>query len=356
MHKMKKMLIVLEIIGVIVVIVLLFIGQPSFGGSPKGARLERIKQSKNWKEGEFRNAAPTQFMTSGKHPFTAMFEFITGDKSGLTPDKPVEAIKSDLHALSSQEDYIVWFGHSSYLMQLGGKRFLVDPVFYKASPVSFVNKPFKGTDIYRPADMPDIDYLIITHDHWDHLDYQAVTEMRDRVGKVICPLGVGAHFERWEYPSEKIIELDWNENADFPCETKIACLPSRHFSGRGLKRNQTLWAAFMLQTSDHCIFIGGDGGYGPNFQEIGKQFPNIDLAILENGQYNQDWKYIHTMPEYLMQEVEDLHPRQVLTVHHLKYALSHHKWDEPLQNEEQLSNQSKTSIVLRPHIGEIVKL
>lgn len=232
---------------------------------------------------------------------------------------------------------------------------MVDPVFCMASPVSFVNKPFRGTEIYSPDDMPDIDYLVISHDHWDHLDYHTVKQLKGRIGKVVCPLGVGEHFEHWGFDKSRIIELDWKESATLSQQFIIHCLPSRHFSGRGLTPNQTLWASFLLETPDRKIFIGGDGGYGSHLKQIGEQFPDIDLAILENGQYNEDWKYIHTMPSLLEQTIKDLGVHRVLTVHHSKYALARHRWDEPLKNARNLSRNDSLTILM-PVIGEVVNL
>ena len=131
-------------------------------------------------------------------------------------------------------ELMVWFGHSSYLLQLSGKRILVDPVFCIASPVSFINKPFKGTNIYTPEDMPDIDYLVITHDHWDHLDYRTVTRLRNRIRKIICPLGVGEHFEYWGFDKENMVELDWKETALLDEGFIIHALPARHFSAASM--------------------------------------------------------------------------------------------------------------------------
>ena len=116
-------------------------------------------------------------------------------------------------------------------------------------PVSFVNKPFKGTDIYKPEGMPDIDYLIISHDHWDHLDYNTVKKLRDRIGTVICPLGVGEHFEYWGFDKKQIVELDWDEDSSLEVWFQVYCLPARHFSGRGLSSNQSLWASFFTASS-----------------------------------------------------------------------------------------------------------
>jgi L-ascorbate metabolism protein UlaG (beta-lactamase superfamily) len=273
---------------------------------------------------------------------------------GIRPSSPVPSVKTDLRGLDPSKNLIVWFGHSSYLIQVDGKRILVDPVFFKASPVSFINRAFPGTKIYKPEDMPDIDYLVITHDHWDHLDYKTVKRLRHRVGTVICPLGVGSDLEYWGYPLGKIKEMDWYEDSS-DSSFVFHCLPTRHFSGRGLTPNKTLWASYLLETPSMKIFIGGDGGYDGRYLRIGKKFPGIDLAILENGQYNQSWKYIHTMPEYLDREVHELGATSVMTVHHSKYALAMHPWDEPLKNELKLA-QDTTIHVLIPTIGKPMKI
>lgn len=230
----------------------------------------------------------------------------------------------------------------------------MDPVFCKASPVSFINKPFAGTDVYSPEDMPEIDLLIITHDHWDHLDYETVTALQEKVAKVVCPLGIGEDFEYWGYDSDKLIELDWSEHTILD-NIDVHCLPARHFSGRGLASNKTLWASYMIESSSTTIFIGGDGGYGPHFKEIGESFTNIDWAILENGQYNNDWKYIHTMPSQLEQVAKDLKAENVVTVHHSKYALSNHPWNEPIKTAEALKGKGLTNVAI-PKIGEVLQL
>ena len=350
---MTALVAVAAIVAAVVLAAVIFLHQKKFGRLPQGARLERIEKSPNWHGGEFRNLDSTVLMVPGSNRFSAMLRFIFSDKSGLRPDKPIGTIKTDLHKLQRDSNLLVWFGHSSYLLQINGKRFLVDPVFYLASPVSFINRAFKVTDIYKPKDMPDIDYLIITHDHWDHLDYRTITELKDKVGKVICPLGVGEDFEYWGYAPDKIAELDWNEHASFTDSLCISCIPARHFSGRGLKPNQTLWASFMIESAGTNIFIGGDSGYGSHFKAIGERFGKTDLAILENGQYNKQWSSIHTMPQHLAAEARELKAAQVLTVHHLKYALSRHRWDEPLQNEKKLAAEIAPVPVLRPKIGEI---
>lgn len=356
-HKRKPMIsgIIIGILAVLLLAGIAFVNQPSFGRLPRGERLERIERSPHYQEGEFRNLHPTVLMTSDKGRFRTMWEFLFSSKEGLYPDHPVPAVKTDLKRLSADKDLMVWFGHSSYFLQLDGKRILVDPVFCMASPVSFINKPFPGTDIYKPDDMPDIDYLIITHDHWDHLDYQTVKQLKDRIGRVICPLGVGEHFEYWGFDGRQLVELDWQESASLDASIQIHCLPARHFSGRGLKSNRTLWASFLIETSAQKVYIGGDSGYDTHFAEIGRQYPEISLAILENGQYNENWKYIHTMPSYLGTIAKELNAEKVITVHHSKYALSKHRWNEPLENELKIAQSDSLNLIV-PVIGEVIRL
>ncbi len=186
-------------------VVLLFLNQPSFGRLPSGERLERMKRSPNFRNDAFRNQSPTELMTGKQNRFVALWDFVFGKKEAVRPEGEVKAVKTDLKRLPKDENVLIWFGHSSYLIQADGKRLLIDPVFETAAPVSFVNKAFKGTEIYKADDMPAIDYLVISHDHWDHLDYKTVKALKNKVGKVVCPLGVGEHFEYWGYDKDRLI-------------------------------------------------------------------------------------------------------------------------------------------------------
>lgn len=352
-HIMMWCILIILILGITV---FAFVNQRSFGRNPQGERLDRIKHSPHYYDGEFHNRHEISVMTSDENRFKGFMKFLFGKRSKkLRPDTPLTVIKTDLKNIDVDKNMIIWFGHSSYLMQISGKRILVDPVFHIASPVSFINKPFKGTNIYQPEDMPEIDYLVITHDHWDHLDYKTVMELKGRIDKVICPLGVGEHFEYWGFKKECIIELDWEEHVNLEKDFTFYCLPTRHFSGRGLTPNPTLWASFLLETPCLNVYIGGDGGYDTHYTDIGTRFPNIDFAILENGQYNEDWKYIHLMPQYMAQAAKDLKAKKIMTVHHSKYALARHAWDEPLKNEQDMIQKDSLNLII-PQIGEIVVL
>ncbi len=333
---------------------LLFLRSAPFGNLPRGERLQRVQASPNYRDGKFRNQSPTLQLTSDKNLFQNLIGFIFDKKERVRPRGEIPVKKTDLKHLSPDAEVVVWFGHGSYFVRTGGMNFLIDPVFYSASPVSFLNKPFQTTDSYGPNDMPRIDYLVITHDHWDHLDYRTVKELKPQVSQVICPLGVGSHFDRWGFDPESIVEMDWGEEFALNGKGRLYCLPARHFSGRGLKRDQSLWASFLIDAPHRRIFLGGDGGYGPHFAHIAERFGPIDLAILENGQYNQNWSQIHLMPDDLVQVINDLSPKEVLTVHHGKYALSKHPWDEPLEN---ISGSMPDSVrLLTPMIGEPVNL
>ena len=163
------------------------------------------------------------------------------------------------------------------------------------------------------------------------------------------------HFEYWGYDKDRILEMDWKDSVSLSNGFRITCLPARHFSGRGLSPNNTLWAAFMLDTPTQRIFIAGDGGYDTHFAEIGKTFAPIDLAIMENGQYNNDWRYIHLLPEELQKAVKDISAKRTLTVHNSKFALSRHTWDEPLNNVSRIMEKENINL-LTPMVGEKIYL
>ena len=348
--------VLLGLVAIAGIAAVVFLNRPQFGRLPRGERKERIERSPNFRDGEFRNRQVTVMMASKGEWWRTVWKFLfREDAAGVRPTEPMEVTRTDLKALDANQELLVWFGHSSYLVQTAGRRILVDPVFCRAAPVSFVNRPFAATDAYAPEDMPRIDYLVITHDHWDHLDYETVVRLRERVGRVVCPLGVGEHFEYWGFEPERIVELDWDEEAMTEEGFRVVCLPTRHFSGRGLRRNRTLWASFLIDSPKQRIYIGGDGGYDDRFAEIGRRFPGITLAMLENGQYNEAWRYIHTMPEYLGRAARELGAERIVTVHHSKYALARHAWDEPLEHARRLAERDSLPVVL-PGIGVVVRL
>lgn len=332
-----------------------FLNRPVFGKLPSGERLERIKASPNYKNGSFQNLSPTPQLAEGYTMWKVFIRFIFNKPRGTTPNKPIKTIKTDLHSLDKKIDQLVWLGHSSYYFTLNGQSYLVDPVLSKyASPVMGSNKAFKHTYEYKVSDLPAIDFLLITHDHFDHLDYETILGIKTKVKKVICGLGVGEHFEYWGYDLSKITELDWYEVAHFDHSINIAATPVRHFSGRSLKKNSSLFCSYVLQSGDKTLFIGGDSGYDAHLKLIGDLYGPFDLAILENGQYNEAWPYIHAMPTETAQIIKDINAKAILPVHTGKFALAMHHWAEPLDHVANLGLEDVR--ILTPPIGAVINL
>jgi L-ascorbate metabolism protein UlaG (beta-lactamase superfamily) len=328
---------------------------PMFGSLPKGQRLERIQKSPNYKNGQFRN----KHMALAQHINVHEYHDISG---GRIPDTPIISFKTNIKEIKRSDNILIWFGHSSFFIQVDGIRFLFDPVFSNiSSPILFFPKAFRGTNVYSPDDMPEIDYLVITHDHWDHLDYKTVRKLRSKVRKVICPLGVGAHLERWGFDNGIIIELDWGDSIDLPNFyssdklAKLSFFPTFHFSGRGFLRNRSLWGSFLVSSKTLSFFVSGDGGYNDHFKEIGEISGGVDLAIMECGQYNKHWLNIHMFPEETVQAALDLKAKMIIPAHLGKFSLSTHPWNEPLKKIHALCKNTQLKLVT-PIIGEQVSL
>ena len=366
------MLIILSILFLLCLLPVPVLRHPAFGRRVSADRKARIEASPNWRDGMFQNRIPTPQFTGNHNTLKALWTMLTRRDSNRVPKQALPAVKTDLKNLPADRDWFVWFGHSSYLFQLGGKRFLVDPLLKMEFPASLMLKPFKGTDIYSPDDLPEIDYLIVTHEHWDHLDYATLRDLRGKIRHAVCPLGVGEYLQYWGYDSSIISELDWGESLTETksfgltaersnSETvqqrsglKVTCLPTRHFSNRLLRgRDQTLWAAYMVEVGGRKVYIGGDGGYDDRFLEARKQFGHIDLAVMENGQYNPNWAYVHMLPQDLEQAILDMQPEQVITVHHNKFALSTHAWSEPDSVARSIAQRNAIQLLDQP-IGTVI--
>jgi L-ascorbate metabolism protein UlaG (beta-lactamase superfamily) len=366
---------------------------PVLGKSPSGSRLERIRRSPHYANGSFQNPEPTEMLLKGVSYIKMMREYRDKPKTTIPPG-PLPSVRTDLFSLPRDRPVIVWFGHSSYLVKLQGMHILVDPVFSgHASPFSWFGKAFPGTDIYGAEDFPDIDMMLLTHDHYDHLDYKTILQFAPKTRHFYTSLGVGAHLEYWGIAPERITELDWGESVEpggeeaGEAETGIAgrgrmhsnkggpevgdagtghgiagqasgaislsAMPARHFSGRTFKRNQTLWSSFVLKGRGYSLFLGGDSGYGQHFKSIGDRHGPFDLAILESGQYGKNWPYIHMFPEQTATAAIDLGAKALLPVHWGKFVLSVHAWDEPIRRLVRAAGEKGLSLAT-PLIGEPV--
>ena len=327
-----------------------------FGSKPADDRLMEIQASPNYRKGQFQNQNPTPALTEGTGYFRILKKIFFDKHERRIPSVPIPSEKTNLLNLDPDNNVLIWFGHSSYFIQIDRKTVLVDPVFSGyASPLRFTTRSFAGSDRYGVDDLPFIDYLFLTHDHWDHLDYRTILKLKPKVNKIITGLGVASHLRRWGIQADLIEERDWNQQFNLDGGFIVNTLPARHFSGRGLRRNGTLWSSYILTTPGKKIFIGGDSGYDNHFAAIGKDFGPFDLAILENGQYNEDWKYIHMNPEETVQAAIDLRAKKLLPVHWAKFALSVHSWDEPILRIRKESEKRNMKL-LHPRIGEAVDL
>lgn len=311
-----------------------------------------------FKNGLFQNSPPTQIMTvqsKDQNIVKAWIDFLFRSIEDAKPSSPLPSVKTDLLNLSKDQNIIVWMGHSSFFMQLDGKTYLIDPVFSEnASPVPFTNLAFSGSNIYKAQDLPHIDILLISHDHWDHLDEPTLKEIKTKVSNVVVPIGVDSYLNQWGYDKNIIKIGDWNDEFMFD-DIKVHVLQAQHFSGRLLKRNETLWCSFAIQTPKHQIYLSGDSGYGDFFKDIGKRFGSFDVAILENGQYDKDWAKIHMMPNQTAQAAVDLNAQSLIPCHNSKFKLSKHSWYAPLELLSKAS-MNKPYTLKTPMIGQGVDI
>lgn len=327
----------------------------TFGRNPGGERLKKILASPNYKNNSFQNLTMTEVLAPGTSNFSMIKDYYNKPDS-VTPPKALPGIKTDLLKISADKPSVVWFGHSSALVKYKNTNILIDPVFSGyAAPVSFLVNSFPGTDLYTVADLPQIDLVIISHDHYDHLDYETIRQLNAKTNKFCVPLGVGEHLEHWGIPPEKIIELDWWQSEKLSENLKITSTPARHFSGRGFKRGLTLWSSYALEIHGLKVFIGGDSGYDTFYKKIGEKFNGFDLVMLEAGQYNKKWPLIHMMPEETVQAAKDLRAKVLLPIHWGKFVLALHPWNEPVKRVTASAKKLKQNVTT-PVVGEVVHI
>ncbi len=350
MNFLKKFLKYLLLLIVIFAVgIFLFVSfAPQFGANSEGADLARVEASPQYRDGSFMNAIQTSMDMNADSIVSTLKEFINAKNT--RPDQPLPVDFANKKASPDTALHVTWFGHSAVLLEIEGKRILLDPMLgMAASPVPFFAKRFAYRKPIDFTPLVNIDAVIISHDHYDHLDYGSIQKLNPHVGHFYVPLGVGAHLERWGVDRAKITELDWWESASADGLTFTAT-PQRHFSGRGLtNRNSTLWASWVVKGRQKTVYFSGDGGYGPHFEEIGQRFGPFDLAMVECGQYNVKWKDIHLMPEQTMQAFLDLKGKVLMPIHWGAFDLAVHPWTESV---ERLNRANASGVfIATPTIG-----
>jgi L-ascorbate metabolism protein UlaG (beta-lactamase superfamily) len=317
-------------------------------------RVNRIAQSPNFKDGRFMGAVDALTMSAVDIAATTWaFLFRRNDRTPATPLpwQPVD-IKPFLSRQTGQLS-VTWLGHSSMMINADGFRILTDPVFAKC--VSILGpKRFNGDLPLDPGALPQIDLVIISHDHYDHLDKAAIQQLRDKVKVFAVPLAVGARLEKWGIPQWKIIELDWWEECRLDENLMVAATPAQHFSGRGITdRNKTLWASWVILTPFHRLFFSGDSGFFNGFKKVGDKYGPFDMTFIECGAYGTAWPKVHMFPEQTVQAHLDLRGRLLQPIHWGTFNLALHPWYEPMERLVAAAADSRVDIAT-PVVGETV--
>ena len=337
---------------VLCIVAFLFIA-PQFGSNPTSDQITHYKTFKNFKDGAFESLEKTPMMTGE----ISTWEFFMRQEN-RKPDAdiiPKRINLTNFNDLGSNKYKIAWLGHSAFMMNIDGKVILLDPMLgTHAAPVPLPSlKRFNNTLPINLDSLSIIDIVIISHDHYDHLDYSTIKKIRANVELFLVPLGVGNHLRRWNVAEEKIIELNWNENY-LTNELTITCLPSRHFSGRGpTNRNSTLWGSWSIRSSSVKIYFSGDSGYGKHFKQIGDEYGPFDISLIDCGQYNKAWKYSHMFPSEAILAAKDLKTEFFMPIHWGGFTLAMHQWDEPVEKSIRLADEIGLKY-FTPLLGEVI--
>ena len=342
-------------------------GCDQFGKIPHGAHLTKIKDSSNYDpvREEFLNLNRDVLNEMGKgHSFWDDPLKRLKHNYFFNKNETVPKVKLPEYTLGIPKDFgnsrdtikFIWLGHSSLLVSIDDKILLIDPIFSRyAAPVPFLIKRFQ-MPVIPIEDLPDIDHILISHDHYDHLDMETIAYFRNKNISFITPLGVGSHLRRWGIDEKKIFELDWGESIELK-GLKFNCTPAQHFSGRmaSIRALKTLWASWVVKSETKSFYFSGDSGYGQHYKNIGRTHGPFNLVFMDSGQYNERWRAVHNMPEEVIQGFSDLQGEHLIPVHWAMFSLSLHNWYDPgleISKRAEIQNIS----VLTPKIGEPVDL
>jgi L-ascorbate metabolism protein UlaG (beta-lactamase superfamily) len=328
---------------------------PSFGGKLSSKEKEAYLKSPNFNHGKFNNLQAFKTRYKGPNFIDNSIE----DPAFRRPDFAIPFQTIAAHQFSDHhlDTQIFWIGHSSIFLKIEGLKIWIDPMFSRTpSPLSFVGKPRYSAELpFRIEDLDTIDAVLLTHDHYDHLDYRSINAIKENVRQFYCPLGMRAHLNRWGVANAQITELDWHNSVQISA-VKVTFTPSHHYSGRSLNdRFESLWGGWVIKGNNENIYVSGDGGYGPHFEAIGKQYGPFDFAMIECGQYCKYWLNNHLFPEQTAQVGLDVAAKIVMPIHWGAFTLAFHAWDSPV---ERLLKQADTYglNICTPLIGQAVNI
>jgi L-ascorbate metabolism protein UlaG (beta-lactamase superfamily) len=355
--------VILGIFAALLTIVVVLIASTGWldalGAAPAGERLERIKRSPNYRDGAFRNPEATSLATTGS-TWSTLRRWLAGEEQRVPPGPmPIVSLtKASFAQPPASGLRATWLGHSTVLVEIDGARILFDPVWARrASPSSLIGPKRFHEPPLALHELPPLDAIVASHDHYDHLDRGVVRALarspEQARARFIVPLGVGAHLERWGVAPARITELDWSESTTLgPLE--LTATPARHFSGRGLSdRNHTLWASWSVAGPKHRVFHSGDTGPFPGFVDIGAAHGPFDLTLIKIGAYGDTWPDIHLTPEQAVDAHGKLRGKVLLPIHWGTFNLAFHSWDEPAERVVGAAGSGTRLIVPRP--GESVE-
>ncbi|WP_320009333.1 MBL fold metallo-hydrolase [Maridesulfovibrio sp.] len=308
------------------------------------------EKTANFQNGIFTNEHPVN-MTAEGLTFIKTLNFFFDLSRKPKKKFPARQLSKDSFPATPAELQVVWLGHSSMVLDIDGVRLLIDPVFGNASPLPCTVNRFQASPIKR-EELPELDAVIISHDHYDHLEMSTIGYLAPRVKLFVVPLGVGTYLRKWGCSPEQIVELNWEDSIIIQ-DVEIIAAPSQHFSGRGLgDRNKTLWASYIFIGERHRAYYTGDGGYTDRFKKIGQEYGPFDLTMIECGAYDKLWQHVHLLPGESIQAHLDLRGEYMLPVHWGTYDLAFHKWDDPIRGISALAAEQGINL-LTPQMGEV---
>ncbi len=329
----------------------------AFGGAPSGPRLERMRGSPHFADGKFQNAEPTTLMAPRAYG-GALVEWLFGEEM-RTPTCPLPLAADTVARLASAPPSglrITWLGHSTTLIEIDGARLLTDPVWgERASPSRWVGPHRMHPPPLALADLPPIDAVLISHEHYDHLDMGTVEALGARGAVFHVPLGIGAHLAAWGIPAAQIVEHDWWQDATLPGGVHVVSTPARHFNGRGLPwRVGAFWTSWSIVGPRHRVFFSGDTGLTDGFDEVARREGPFDVALLEIGQYHPTWGNIHLGPAGALEAFARLHAKTLIPIHWSTFSLAYHAWSEPAETLLEAARAGGVHL-LTPRLGEPVE-
>lgn len=357
---MKKLIkyLGLSIVLITTITIILFINlSPQFGGEISEEQKIVFEQLDHYENGKFVNFEPFS-IKSDCHSVTEMIKEIVNPPNNIRPKKNIEVVKFDINSIGKDlngKARVVWLGHSSFLLEIESKTILIDPVFgeYAAPHKLLGRKRYNDEMPFDIEKLNKIDAVIISHDHYDHLDFPTIEKIKAKVENVIVPLGVGNHFIEWGIHPDKVQQLDW-WNETMLGSLKIVLTPSRHSSGRGINdQAATLWGSWCFIGTNQKIYFSGDGGYGSHFKQIGEKYGPFDFGMIECGQYNEKWAGMHMFPEESVQAGIDLKINTFMPIHWGTFSLASHGWTDPIERFLKKAGELKVS-VSTPRIGESI--